>query len=115
MRQAADGRIVAATSFNGTDPGEDPGATAQMLFADLASRLSPDAGLVYDSYKIGYRPMPKDGFPIIGRASGLAGLYLAVTHSGITLAPAIGRFAADEILNNNSEPLLAPYRLSRFG
>lgn len=115
MRQAADGRIVAATSFNGTEPGQDPEATARMLFADLASRLSPQAGLAYGTYKIGYRPMPKDGFPIIGRADGVDGLYLAVTHSGITLAPAIGRFAADEIINGNLEPLLAPYRLSRFG
>jgi glycine/D-amino acid oxidase-like deaminating enzyme len=115
MRQAADGRIVAATSFNGTEPGQDPEATARRLFDDLASRLSADAGLTYESYRIGFRPMPEDGFPIVGRAESLDGLYLGVTHSGITLAPAIGRFASGELLTGEPEPLLAPYRLSRFG
>jgi len=114
MRQAVDGHIVASTSFNGVDPGEDPEATARTVFSDLVSRLSDAAGLEYDSYRIGFRPMPKDGFPIIGRTPDIEGLYLAVTHSGITLAPAIGEFAADEILNGASQPLLAPYRLSRF-
>jgi glycine/D-amino acid oxidase-like deaminating enzyme len=115
MRQAADGRIIAATSFNGTDPGEDPEATARAVFADLVSRLSPDCGLEYQGYRTGFRPLPKDGFPIVGRAAETAGFYLAVTHSGITLAPAIGQFSADEVLTGQDEPLLAPYRLSRFG
>jgi glycine/D-amino acid oxidase-like deaminating enzyme len=70
--------------------------------------------LEFERYTIGYRPMPSDGFPIIGRADGLAGLYLAVTHSGVTLAPAIGLFAAEELLAGRQEPLLAPYRLRRF-
>jgi len=114
MRQAPDGHIVASTSFNGTDPGEDPEATARAIYNDLVSRLSQTSGLEYGGYRIGFRPMPKDGFPIIGRATGHTGLYLAVTHSGITLAPAIGKFAADEILGGSSQRLLAPYRLSRF-
>jgi glycine/D-amino acid oxidase-like deaminating enzyme len=114
MRQASDGHIVASTSFNGVDPGEDPEATARAVYNDLASRLSDTDCLEYGSYRIGFRPMPKDGFPIVGRAPGVEGLYLAVTHSGITLAPAIGEFAAEEILNGASQRLLAPYRLSRF-
>lgn len=115
MRQAADGHIVASTSFNGTDPGEDPEATAHAVYDNLVSRLSDTSDLAYNSFRIGFRPMPKDGFPIIGRAPGVEGLHLAVTHSGITLAPAIGEFAADEVLDGSSQHLLAPYRLSRFG
>ncbi|RVC21869.1 FAD-binding oxidoreductase, partial [Mesorhizobium sp. M7A.F.Ca.CA.004.04.2.1] len=41
-------------------------------------------------------------------------VYVAVMHSGITLAPAIGLFAAREILDGERDPLLAPYGLSRF-
>ena len=44
----------------------------------------------------------------------MAGLYLAVMHSGMTLAPAVGLFASGELLKGEEEPLLAPYRLARF-
>lgn len=115
MRQAPDGRIIASTSFNGTDPGVDPAATARRVFDDMCSRLVEGDQLELEGYRIGYRPIPEDGFSIVGRAEGVPGLYIAVTHSGITLAPAIGEFAAKEVLDGAEEPLLAPYRLSRFG
>ena len=71
-------------------------------------------GLELDFHTVGYRPTPTDGFPIIGRAEGVDGLYVAVMHSGITLAPAVGLFAARGILDGERDPLLAPYGLSRF-
>ncbi|WP_137157643.1 FAD-binding oxidoreductase [Rhizobium sp. FKL33] len=114
MRQAPDGRIIASTSFNGTDPGADPAATARRVFDDMCSRLVGGEQLELEGYRIGYRPIPEDGFSIVGRADGVEGLYVAVTHSGITLAPALGEFAAKEVLDGISEPLLASYRLSRF-
>ena len=70
--------------------------------------------LELDFHTVGYRPAPIDGFPIIGRAEGMDGLYIAVMHSGITLAPAVGLFAAREILYGERDPLLAPYGVSRF-
>ncbi|MCV3765044.1 NAD(P)/FAD-dependent oxidoreductase [Rhizobium sp. TRM95796] len=114
MRQAPDGRIIASTSFNGTDPGADPAATARRVFDDMCSRLVGGDQLELEGYRIGFRPIPEDGFSIVGRAEGVPGLYITVTHSGITLAPAIGEFAAKELLEGAAEPLLAPYRLSRF-
>ncbi|TIT27457.1 MAG: FAD-binding oxidoreductase, partial [Mesorhizobium sp.] len=42
------------------------------------------------------------------------GLYVAVMHSGITLAPAVGLFATREILAGERDPLLQPYGLGRF-
>ena len=44
----------------------------------------------------------------------LPGLYLATMHSGITLAPAVGRFAAMEILDGARVEMLEPYRPERF-
>jgi glycine/D-amino acid oxidase-like deaminating enzyme len=114
VRQTAEGRILASSSFAGADPGPDPDGVAQALFAKVQGALVGGERLEFERYTIGYRPMPSDGFPIIGRADGLAGLYLAVTHSGVTLAPAIGLFAAEELLAGRQEPLLAPYRLRRF-
>ena len=114
LRQTAEGRIIAGSDFAGTDPGTEPERAARELFDKVRAFLRNGAALEMDFHTVGYRPTPRDGFPILGEATDLEGLYLAVTHSGITLAPAIGRFAADEILTGNREPLLAPYRLSRF-
>lgn len=114
VRQTAEGRIIAGSDFAGTDPGEDAEGAARALFGKVRGFLKGGESLELDFHTVGYRPTPKDGFPILGAAEGVAGLYLAVTHSGVTLAPAIGLFAAEEILTGNSEPLLTPYRLSRF-
>ncbi len=114
MRQTAEGRIIAGSDFGGGDPGENPEASARELFAAMKAMLRGADGLELDFHTIGYRPTPIDGFPIVSRADGVGGLYIAVTHSGITLAPAIGLFAAREILDGERDALLAPYALSRF-
>ncbi|RWQ37956.1 MAG: FAD-binding oxidoreductase [Mesorhizobium sp.] len=114
MRQTAEGRIIAGSDFGGADPGVDAEATARELFAAMKSMLRGADGLELDFHTVGYRPTPIDGFPIIGRAQGVSGLYVAVMHSGITLAPAVGLFAAREILDGVLDPLLEPYGLTRF-
>ncbi|AZO64747.1 FAD-binding oxidoreductase [Mesorhizobium sp. M6A.T.Cr.TU.016.01.1.1] len=114
MRQTAEGRIIVGSDFGGADPGMDAEATARELFAAMKSMLRGADGLELDFHTVGYRPTPIDGFPIIGRAQGVSGLYVAVMHSGITLAPAVGLFAAREILDGARDPLLEPYGLTRF-
>jgi glycine/D-amino acid oxidase-like deaminating enzyme len=114
LRQTAEGRLVAGTDFGGMDPGTDPDGAAAELFTKVKAFVKDGEALELDFYTVGYRPTPEDGFPILGRADGVDGLYLAVTHSGITLAPALGLFAAREILDGEREALLAPYQLSRF-
>ncbi|RWN38274.1 FAD-binding oxidoreductase [Mesorhizobium sp.] len=114
MRQTAEGRIIAGSDFGGADPGMDAEATARDLFAAMKSMLRGADGLELDFHTVGYRPTPIDGFPIIGRAQGISGLYVSAMHSGITLAPAVGLFAAREILDGARDPLLEPYGLTRF-
>ncbi|MBM2710836.1 FAD-binding oxidoreductase [Mesorhizobium caraganae] len=114
MRQTAEGRIIAGSDFAGGDPGDNPDATARELFAAAKAALRGADGLELDFHTVGYRPTPTDGFPIVSRAEGMNGLYVAVMHSGITLAPAVGLFATREILDGERDPLLAPYGLERF-
>ena len=114
MRQTQEGRLIAGSDFGGSDPGSDPHAAARDLFATLQASLRGGDRLEFDFHTVGYRPTPTDGFPIVGRAEDMAGLYLAVMHSGMTLAPAVGLFASGELLKGEEEPLLAPYRLARF-
>lgn len=87
---------------------------AEVLLDNASKRLPA----LRDSYVtdafIGLRALPEDGQPIIGHADGASNVYAAVTHSGVTLAPVIGKMAAFEILNEREEPALAPFRPSRF-
>jgi glycine/D-amino acid oxidase-like deaminating enzyme len=66
------------------------------------------------SERIAWRPIPDDGFPSVGGVAALTGYYEAVTHSGITLGPIVGRLLAGEILDGTVDPLMAPYRPDRF-
>jgi glycine/D-amino acid oxidase-like deaminating enzyme len=114
IRQMPDGRLIAGADFGGSDPGADPQAAALALFEAMCRMFSPRAELAFDHYTLGHRPIPADDFPAVGRAPGVAGLCIAVMHSGITLAPAIGRCLAAEIITGERDPLLAPYGLERF-
>jgi glycine/D-amino acid oxidase-like deaminating enzyme len=58
--------------------------------------------------------MPSDRLPIVGPLSWLEGLYMAVSHSGVTVAPALGRLVADEVATQAPDGLLAPFRPGRF-
>jgi len=61
------------------------------------------------------RPMPPDRLPIYDHAPGIEGFYIAVGHSGITLAPLTGKLFADWIVSGKPDMDLSPYSLSRFG
>jgi glycine/D-amino acid oxidase-like deaminating enzyme len=114
MRQTAEGRIIAGSDFGGSDPGDEPQKAADALFAKVRAMLRDADELELDFFTVGYRPTPKDGFPIIGPCAQAQGLYLAVLHSGVTLAPLVGLMAADEILGEQRDSVLAPFRPSRF-
>jgi glycine/D-amino acid oxidase-like deaminating enzyme len=60
------------------------------------------------------RPMPADGEPIVGPVDQVPGLYLAVMHSAVTLAAAVGRLVASEVVGGSVESSLTGCRLARF-
>ena len=65
--------------------------------------------------RVGWRPIPADGKPIVGFTPDAPGLYLAVMHAGVAMAPVVGRLATGEIVAGNEAEALAPCRVSRFG
>lgn len=118
LRQEPDGRILAPTSPNHqADDATALGAPPEDL-ADAAIRhiadLLPGAAPRWQEAIRAFRPVPGDGLPVIG-ATSVAGLYLAVMHSGATLAALAGELVASEILGGVEAPLLALYRPGRFG
>lgn len=113
LRQLRDGRLLGSGHYAGSDPGADPVRTAEGLLATIRAQVEGGEALRMQGHSIGHRPVPRDGLPILGPAA--PGLHLAVTHSGVTLAPAVGRFVAEEILRERRDPLVAPFGPGRFG
>jgi glycine/D-amino acid oxidase-like deaminating enzyme len=60
------------------------------------------------------RPLPSDGQSIVGRLPGAPGIYVAVTHSGVTLAAHLSRLIAADLTTGTPPALLTPYTPARF-
>lgn len=86
----------------------------QRILKQAAEYLPAAERAPVERVTLGWRPMPKDGFPIIGPAGNCPNLYIVVTHSGVTLASILGELVTEEILDRVSVVMLEPYRLSRF-
>jgi glycine/D-amino acid oxidase-like deaminating enzyme len=114
LRQTPEGRFIAAVNFEDVGADADGREAAAAAFEAIRRMIVSNPSLLPESHVVGRRPIPKDGFPAVGRAAGISGLYVAVMHSGITLAPAIGRFVADEILTGRRDSLIEPYGLERL-
>lgn len=114
LKQLPNGEIVTGVDFGGS-PSRDTSAAMGHRLLEGAGRFVPrlkDATL--DRVTLGFRVLPADGQPIIGRVSSRPNVYLAAMHSGITLAPAVGQLAAIELLDQVEVDVLQPYRLDRF-
>jgi glycine/D-amino acid oxidase-like deaminating enzyme len=114
IKQNADGRVVTGANFE--DAGDlQPTLEVGGRYLETAAAYVPDLKKSQIEYMtLGHRVMPKDELPIVGRFSKLPNLYVAAMHSGMTLAPVIGEFAALEILDQARVDLLEPYRPERF-
>ncbi|HKK31551.1 MAG TPA: FAD-binding oxidoreductase [Alphaproteobacteria bacterium] len=116
MKQNAEGRFISVANFPENEPA--PWAAVERVvrqeLAAIARHVRGADKLEVDRTVLGYRPLPPDGFPMLGFAPGLDGLYVAVMHSGVTLAPIVGRFAVEEIVQGRAADALAMYRPGRF-
>jgi glycine/D-amino acid oxidase-like deaminating enzyme len=102
LRQVAPDRLLAAAD------------SPQRTLAAIRSTFRGAANVELLATRVGLRPMPADGEPIIGPVADVPGLYLAVMHAAVTLAPAVGRLVARELVDGTAEPALAGCRLNRF-
>ncbi|MFJ8929923.1 NAD(P)/FAD-dependent oxidoreductase [Streptomyces sp. NPDC102364] len=114
LRPTADGGVL-ALSWE-VDARLD-GMAADGLPSELhrrASTVVPGLGgaRIADA-RIGVRPVPLDGLPLVGEADAAPGLYHLVSHSAVTLAPVLGRLAAQEITSGRAAEELDAYRPGR--
>ncbi|MDA0564244.1 FAD-binding oxidoreductase [Streptomonospora sp. S1-112] len=109
-------RSDAIDSRLGAAPAADLAAEAAAELLERAAAVLPElAGARPTAARVGVRAFPADGYPSVGFLSGVPGYYEAVTHSGATLGPLLGRLAAEEIASGHRSRLLAPYTPDRFG
>lgn len=115
IRQCADGRLMIGEGDQESLAEDDSQAHADDLLA-RARRYLPGMGEARAvPVPVGWRPMPRDGYPVMGFAAEAPNLYVALTHSGVTLAPALSQLAAQEVCDGTpAEEVLGPYRPQRF-
>ena len=112
IRQDSAGRLFATDYFV---EGEMPNDRAANMLALIRRRFRGAETVTSIDARVGWRPMPADGMPIVGFTRDAPGIYLAVMHAGVVMAPVVGRLATGEIVAGNEAEALAPWRLSRFG
>ncbi|WNV85976.1 FAD-dependent oxidoreductase [Umezawaea sp. Da 62-37] len=99
-----------------SDTGEttvDRSAIDEVLTAGRA--LYPGlATATAEAVRVGERPIPADGLPVLGRALDLPDFHFGVSHSGATLSLHAGDLVAAEVLGEPQDAL-APFRFERLG
>ena len=119
LRQCHDGSLMIGEGNQESLRRDDTQAHADDLLGRAIHYLPSLAGARAITVPVGYRPMPLDGYPVLGFPAPVSGetapnVYIALTHSGVTLAPLIGELAAIEIVDGVRVESLSPYRPERF-
>ncbi len=115
LRHCPDGRLMIGEGDQESLAEDDTQAHADDLLARACQHLPGLKGASAVPVPVGWRPMPLDGYPVMGFAPEAPNLYVALTHSGVTLAPALSQLAALEICDGaRADAVLGPYRPERF-
>ena len=115
IRQCADGRLMIGEGDQESLAEDDTQAHADDLLIRACRYLPSLNGAQAVPVPVGWRPMPLDGYPVMGFATEASNLYMALTHSGVTLSPALSQLAAQEICDGTlADGVLGPYRPQRF-
>lgn len=116
FRPETGGRLLAAAPAADSKlaMGADPSVLAPRIVAAAAGHMPALRQTTVEEVRVARRAIPPDGLPVVGRSSEAPWMYHVITHSGVTLAPLLGRLAADEIFNGADHSRLEPYRPARF-
>lgn len=114
IKQDVSGRIVSSIGHEGSIPAGQASEQGKRILQSAARYFPGLQEARIARVSEGRRVLPADGFPVVGFAGKYTNLYIAVSHSGVTLAPVIAQFATQELLDGVAVEPLAPYRPSRF-
>jgi len=107
-------RMTTGVEFAARDAKPSPVQFERLM--PKARELFPLGDRVDEKTWLGSRPCFPDSRPVIGRAPGLSGLWLAIGHAhwGLTLGPATGRMIAEMMAGETPFCDPAPYAAERF-
>jgi glycine/D-amino acid oxidase-like deaminating enzyme len=115
LRQRHDGRVVLGEPRGPSRPSVSQSRVhGDRIMAAARRYVAGLGGAEIESVTIGWRPMPPDSKPIVGAPEAVPDIYLAVMHSGVSLAGVVGQLAALELIDGSRSELLADYRVERF-
>jgi glycine/D-amino acid oxidase-like deaminating enzyme len=95
-------------------PGTDPAPIADAVLHELGRHLDGAASARVEAYRIGHRVLTPDHLPAVGWIGDVEGLYVAATHSGVSLAPVLGELIAAEVAAQRPAAALDRFRPTRF-
>jgi glycine/D-amino acid oxidase-like deaminating enzyme len=120
LRPAGGGQLVlcnvtadaAVSTHDGDTWIAEPGTAQAMLH--LAQELYPGLrSSNVEASRIGMRPIPIDGLPVLGRSATVENFHFAVTHSGVTLCLRVAELVGAEVRGELVDEL-ASFRHSRL-
>ncbi len=113
-RQTERGNILLGTTYevNIVDKATSIDGT-QKIATDSIRRFPILKNVQIIRHFAGIRALPKDGKPYLGAVKQIAGLFVASSHSGITLAPVHGKVISDLILDGRTDISVESYQPER--
>lgn len=95
-------------------PDTAPAPIADAVREELARHLHGGDGARIEALRIGRRVLTPDHLPAVGWIGDVEGLYVAATHSGVSLAPILGELIAAEVAGERPAAALERFRPTRF-
>ena len=119
IRPDGAGRLMMASAKTDTQSSLDAPAgvssTAAMHLMSETARLMPAlARMKPEATRTTLRSIPLDDVAVLGGFPHVENYYLCVTHSGVTLAPLLGKLVMEEVALGEASMNLEPFRPTRF-
>jgi glycine/D-amino acid oxidase-like deaminating enzyme len=95
-------------------PLDTQGPEAALLLDAVRKILPAIQRTDMESIRTIVRPIPGDNLTCSGWVPGVDGYYVAVTHSGVSIAPHLGKAVAQEVVRGRLHESLTDFRPDRF-
>ena len=119
IRPDGAGRLMMASARTdgeaSLEPPAGPSSRPALELMSSAARLIPALdSMKPEATRTVLRSIPSDDVSVLGAFPHVGNYYFCVTHSGVTLAPVLGKLVAEEVVHGRTTIDLGPFRPTRF-